>query len=115
MSIDSFRPAALALLYEGLLGLERLRDGDDFVASRGASVLLTFQLVENYQRPTWPAGSVAKQLHLELAVDDLDVAEAAALALGATKPPSQPAPDRWRVLLDPHGHPFCVTTLLNAS
>jgi hypothetical protein len=21
-----------------------------------------------------------------------------------------PAPDRWRVLLDPAGHPFCLTT-----
>jgi hypothetical protein len=21
----------------------------------------------------------------------------------------QPAPDQWRVLLDPSGHPFCLT------
>lgn len=29
-----------------------------------------------------------------------------------TKPATQPAPDRWRVLIDPAGHPFCITTLI---
>jgi hypothetical protein len=24
----------------------------------------------------------------------------------------QPSPDRWRVLIDPAGHPFCLTTLI---
>jgi len=41
-------------------------------------------------------------------VDDLDKAEEQALALGATKPDSQPTPERWRVLLDPAGHPFDI-------
>ncbi|MGB8997061.1 MAG: VOC family protein [Pseudonocardiaceae bacterium] len=35
---------------------------------------------------------------------------AEALWLGARRAPEQPAPDRWRVLLDPAGHPFCVST-----
>jgi hypothetical protein len=47
-----------------------------------------------------------------LAVDDLDDAEARALALGAAKAKMQPSPDRWRVLLDPAGHPFCRRTLI---
>jgi hypothetical protein len=37
---------------------------------------------------------------------------AEALALGAAKANTQPSPDRWRVLLDPAGHPFCITTLI---
>jgi hypothetical protein len=41
-------------------------------------------------------------------VDDLlDLAEECALGLGATRP-EQPDP-RWKVLLDPAGHPFCLT------
>ncbi|MFG2438870.1 VOC family protein [Streptomyces sp. NPDC048508] len=35
-------------------------------------------------------------------------------ARGATKATDQPDPDRWRVLQDPAGHPFCVTTLIPA-
>nr|WP_239484602.1 VOC family protein [Streptomyces sp. CS081A] len=30
-------------------------------------------------------------------------------ALGATVPADQPRPDLWRVVLDPAGHPFCLT------
>jgi Glyoxalase-like domain len=41
-------------------------------------------------------------------VDDLDRAEA--LRLGARRAIEQRAPDRWRVLLDPAGHPFCLST-----
>ncbi len=45
-------------------------------------------------------------------MDDLEAAEARLIALGATKPEPQPQPDRWRVLLDPAGHPFCITTFV---
>jgi hypothetical protein len=30
------------------------------------------------------------------------------LAIGAVKAERQPKPDRWRVFLDPAGHPFCL-------
>jgi hypothetical protein len=56
-------------------------------------------------------GEPPKQYHLDLAVDDLDAAERGFLAVGATKAKHQPQPDRWRVLLDPAGHPFCVTKM----
>jgi hypothetical protein len=45
-------------------------------------------------------------------VSDLDGQEARMLALGATKADVQPNPDNWRVLVDPAGHPFCITTLM---
>ncbi|RZI55165.1 MAG: VOC family protein, partial [Zymomonas sp.] len=32
-----------------------------------------------------------------------------AVECGATEAEEQPDP-RWRVLLDPAGHPFCITT-----
>jgi hypothetical protein len=49
-------------------------------------------------------------MHLDLAVDDLGQAETEALRLGAVRAADQPAPDRYIVLTDPAGHPFCLTT-----
>jgi hypothetical protein len=43
----------------------------------------------------------------EVVVDDLDVGEAAVLALDATKHEYQPGTS-FRVFLDPAGHPFCL-------
>jgi hypothetical protein len=70
------------------------------------------QRVDDYEPPTWPTGALPKQLHLDMAVADLDEGEAAALGAGATKAPVQPSPERWRVLIDPAGHPFCLSTLI---
>ena len=112
VSLDSADPAALAEFYRQLLGFEVYLEGEDFVALKGAGILLTAQLVDDYVPPTWPTGPVPKQVHLELAVDDLDAAEAAALALGATPGTPQPDPHQWRVLIDPAGHPFCLTTMI---
>lgn len=64
----------------------------------------------DYRPPSWPDGPIPKQMHLDVAVDDLEEAEAAALRLGARPAAEQPEPQRWRVLLDPAGHPFCLTT-----
>jgi hypothetical protein len=50
-------------------------------------------------------------VHLDLAVDDKAVAEAEALRLGARVADDQPGGDTWRVLLDPAGHPFCLTSV----
>jgi catechol 2,3-dioxygenase-like lactoylglutathione lyase family enzyme len=112
ISLDSSDPAELADFYRQLLDLEVMWDSDDFVALKGAGVLVTVQRVEGHRRVQWPDGDIPKQMHLELAVDDLDGVEAAAIALGATKPDRQPSPERWRVLFDPAGHPFCITTLI---
>jgi hypothetical protein len=46
-------------------------------------------------------------MHLDIAVDDLAVALASAVELGATVAEFQPQED-VRVLFDPAGHPFCL-------
>jgi catechol 2,3-dioxygenase-like lactoylglutathione lyase family enzyme len=33
------------------------------------------------------------------------------VTLGAGEAEHQPAPDKWRVLVDPVGHPFCLSTV----
>ncbi len=110
VSLDASDPRALATFYRELLELEVLLETEDVVALRGAGILLTAQRVGDHQPSSWPEDGVPKQLHLELAVEDLDAAQARALALGATAPPSQLCASEWRVLLDPAGHPFCLTT-----
>ena len=67
---------------------------------------LAFQLAPDHQPPRWPDPAFPQQFHLDLMVDDIDEAEPRALAIGATKLPSEE--DGFRVYADPAGHPFCL-------
>ncbi|HLK45359.1 MAG TPA: VOC family protein [Acidimicrobiales bacterium] len=109
-SLDCSDPGPLADFWAALLGGEVAFSSEDFVGVKHARGWLAAIRVEGYEPPTWPGGDRPKQLHLDVSVDDLDVAQARAVELGATAPANQPQPDRWRVLLDPAGHPFCLTT-----
>ncbi|MFE9660243.1 VOC family protein [Streptomyces sp. NPDC005955] len=113
VTFDCPDPAELARFYGDALDLPVAYSTDDFVLlAREGSVGLGLNRLVDYRRPTWPDPSQEKQAHLELGVDDLDAAQARLLALGAVEPAVQPEPDRWRVLLDPAGHPFCITTVV---
>jgi catechol-2,3-dioxygenase len=111
VTLDSSDPHRLADFYRQLLGLEVFLDDEDYVALKGGGVLLTTHRVEGHVPPNWPSGPTPKQMHLDVAVDDIERAESLALSLGATRASYQPSPDRWRVMIDPAGHPFCLTTL----
>ncbi|MEU6080316.1 VOC family protein [Streptomyces sp. NPDC047108] len=110
ITLDCPDPPALAAFYQQATGLDlHPRSGADFAALGHEDGLgIGFQRVENHRAPSWPDQSVPQQLHLCFAVGDLDEAEAALLELGAAKPDHQPQQDRWRVLTDPAGHPFCL-------
>ncbi|MFF0156921.1 VOC family protein [Streptomyces sp. NPDC005263] len=113
VTFDCPDPAVLARFYGEVLGLPMLFSTDHFVLlGQEGGAGLGFNRLDDYRRPTWPDSSQEKQAHIEVGVDDLDAAEAQLLTLGAVKPQSQPDPDRWRVLLDPAGHPFCISTLV---
>ncbi|HUY07327.1 MAG TPA: VOC family protein [Acidimicrobiales bacterium] len=112
VSLDCPDPSALARFYATLLGVEVAYDSEGFAAVRLDGLWLSMQKIENYRPPTWPESNVPQQVHLDFAVADLAVAEDFAIAAGATKADDQPRPDGWRVLIDPAGHPFCVTTLI---
>lgn len=107
--IDCPDPAVLAEFYGALLGWEARADDDGSWAEiRTDSWLrLCFQRVDNFRAPEWPGQEHPQQSHLDLTVDDLDAAEQATLALGATKHEYQPG-TTFRVFLDPAGHPFCL-------
>ncbi|AKJ11615.1 glyoxalase [Streptomyces incarnatus] len=113
VTFDCADPAELARFYGELLGMSVLFSTDDFVLlGKEGSTGLGFNRLADYRRPTWPDPAQEKQAHIELGVDDLDIAEKRLLELGASKPEFQPGGERWRVLLDPAGHPFCITTLV---
>lgn len=110
VSFDCEDPRALGAFWAGLLDGEVAFESDGFVAVKLDSAWLSAVRVEDYVAPSWPGGTVPKQIHLDLAVDDLAVGEAKAVALGARREEHQPEPDRWLVFTDPAGHPFCLTT-----
>ncbi|MFH8467692.1 VOC family protein [Streptomyces sp. NPDC017991] len=110
VTFDCSDPVELARFYSAALGLPVTRSTDGFaLVDREGSPGLGFYRLDDYRRPTWPDPSVPKQAHLELGVDDLDAAQTRLVALGAVAADVQPVPGRRRVLLDPAGHPFCIT------
>ena len=113
ISIDCPDPATLADFYEALLGMPRAFATEDgrLVSLSDGRIWLTLMRTEDHVAPTWPGAGQQQQMHLDLAVTDLEVAVTRALALGAALAEFQPKPDAWRVLLDPAGHPFCLTTV----
>jgi predicted enzyme related to lactoylglutathione lyase len=109
--LDCPDPAALSDFYAKLLGWKVESADDDWVSLRGpeGGVAVAFQKVEGFVAPTWPEGPVPQQFHLDINVPDIEAAEPAVLALGATAT-GRPEPDgtEFRVYLDPAGHPFCL-------
>lgn len=109
VSLDCAEPVPLAEFWAGLLDGEVIGPGDGVRAVLTGTMMIAAIRVPGYRPPTWPDGDLPKHIHLDLAVRDLDEAEAEAIRLGAVKAGHQPQPDQWRVLQDPAGHPFCLT------
>ncbi|MBF4583339.1 VOC family protein [Curtobacterium sp. VKM Ac-2865] len=113
--LDCADTRALARFYAELLGGEVVAFDEDWaevvLPIEGSRPLLAFQQVEHYRAPEWPAQDVPQQMHIDVKVDDLDVGEAAVLAIGATvtgKAKDDAGIESFRVYLDPAGHPFCL-------
>lgn len=112
VTLDCADPEALAAFWAAALDGKVAYRSDHFVGVElPGGLWVGAYKIADYQPPEWPDGQPPKQYHLDLAVDDLDAAEQAAVQLGATKAKHQPEPDRWRVLIDPAGHPFCITNM----
>lgn len=115
ISIDCPEPNALAPFYCALLGLhEVFATPDRAVISLGGDEpgpVVTLMRVHNYEAPAWPNGPQLQKMHLDLAAEDLDRDVSAAVVLGASEAACQPAPQQWRVMIDPLGHPFCLSAV----
>lgn len=108
IGIDCAEPGVLAEFYHQVLGWKIMASAQDYAMIQGDGVPIIFWKIADHRAPTWPGGTDPKQFHLDLMVEDLDAAEARCLELGATRSDHQPG-THWRVLLDPAGHPFCIT------
>jgi len=104
ISLDCPDPQRLADFYRELLGGHQMWSKESSVGIKVPGAVLIAQRVDEYVPPPWPGTSI---VHLDLTADDLGAAVERAVELGA-RLPTQPDP-RWRVLLDPAGHPFCLT------
>ncbi len=104
--IDCPDARVLASFYGALLDWQ-VQGSADRAEIRTHGQCISFQQVRNYTPPAWPSQQLPQQMHLDVMVEDLDAAEAAVLELGATKHEHQPG-TRFRVFLDPAGHPFCL-------
>ncbi len=108
VNLDCADPATSAAFYSGLTGWDVLHSADEYAMIGDGRTSIGFGRVPSYTPPPWPDENAEKRFHLDFYVDDLAVAEAAAQRLGAATPEFQPGGDRWRVLTDPAGHPFCL-------
>ncbi len=106
VTIDAPDASALARFYADLTGMEVTYDGPEgaLISADGRNVL--FQQISDYNPPRWPDPAYPQQFHLDVTVDDIDAAERATLAVGATRLPGEGV--NWRVYADPAGHPFCL-------
>jgi predicted enzyme related to lactoylglutathione lyase len=107
--VDSADPCVLATFWSEALGYE-LVECDDDVASiedpTGGSPSLYFQRVPE-------AKSAKNRVHFDLSVggEDMEVAIARLVSLGATRIDRGDDDVRWwAVLADPEGNEFCVAT-----
>ncbi|MET8981937.1 VOC family protein [Streptomyces sp. NPDC004539] len=121
VTLDCADPVALAAFYREATGWETHPESDAEFAGLVTpdGLFVGFQRVAGYRAPTWPDQSgVPQQSHLDFDVEDAEDLEAAVrrlLALGAVRAPNGPREGRWRVLLDPAGHPFCLSERKGSS
>lgn len=112
LSLDSSDASRDAAFWSAVLGWDMAAEGDGYAMLTGPDHALGFGTLPDHEPPRWPNEHGTKQFHLDLAVDDIDAAAQECVALGATLPDEQPG-ETWRVLLDPSGHPFCLTQAAN--
>lgn len=109
ITIDCADPHALGTFWAQLLGGVIVLQNEHIAVVRSDRGAICAVAVAGYEAPTWPGGERPSHVHLDLAVVDLDAAEAEAARLGARRATEQPGADHWRVMLDPAGHPFCLS------
>ena len=113
LTLDSSDARRDARFWSAVLGWDVAHEQDEYAMLTGPSgVALGFGTVSDHEPPGWPNVHGSKQFHLDLSVDDLDEGVTRCVELGATFPDEQPG-ETWRVLLDPSGHPFCLTLSAN--
>ena len=112
VAVEAPDPLVLATFYSRLLDWPVVGEdnGSLIVAAPEGRIYLVLQPAAGFVAPLWPPGAGAQRpmMHLDFQVGDLDAAVSEAVALGARVADDQPN-STVRVLLDPAGHPFCLS------
>ena len=104
---------ALADFYAQMLGWPKTLSVDGWAGIHTPQgIILAFQTVDEYTPPVWPweAGKQQQMAHIDFYVDDLAEAVNYAIACGAKVAETQYY-DTSTVMIDPAGHPFCLSTV----
>ncbi|WP_405181989.1 VOC family protein [Nocardia sp. NBC_01377] len=89
----------------------RVSDEEDWVVLADAwGRRIAFQTSPDYQPPKFPDTTGSQQIHFDVRVDDIEVAQPRALALGASLVQAE-TDGAFRVYRDPVGHTFCLVWL----
>ncbi|GAB2679812.1 VOC family protein [Nocardia goodfellowii] len=110
--LDCPEPRKLAEFYIGLLGAELIEDEEDdwVVIADKEGRRIAFQTAPEYQPPRFPDPKASQQIHFDVLVDDVDIAQERVLELGARLVQEVTDGD-FRVFADPVGHIFCLMWL----
>ena len=109
ITLDCPDPRVSGAFWAELLGWEVAALEDEYAMLTGpAGIALGLGKVADHQPPGWPNDRGSKQFHFDLACTDIDATRTRVVELGGTVPDDQPG-DTWTVVLDPAGHPFCLT------
>jgi hypothetical protein len=123
-ALDCDNPVELAHFYSKITGhkVQSFDEGETAETCEWLELLdekgltkMGFQKIDNYRAPTWPTNELPQQVHMDFHAKDLDIAEEEILAIGGRKADHQVRPHRFRVYLDPVGHPFCIVQNDHAS
>ena len=117
-TMDCKEPDKLAGFYAALMDWDMMSIDEDWAcvypkgSHQGAYPGVLFQRNPAYEPPVWPEEPQAQQqmAHMDFAVSDVEKAAEHAIHSGA-KPARQQFSDRWRVMIDPEGHPFCLCAM----
>ena len=118
VTLDSRNAEEHADFYQKLLGWTiRFTNTDEDlkfvgIVNEATGLTLLFQEDSDYIPPVWPAESGRQQTmaHLDFHTVDLEKDVNFAIACGAKLVETQYS-DKWKVLIDPAGHPFCIEKL----
>lgn len=116
INIDSGDPTASAAFYAKALGWEIAYSGQDYgMITSESGATIGFGRIANYTPPAWPDDDGTKRFHLDLQINDLDAAKSELIALGTSVAEFQPDEEKWTVMLDPQGQPFCLVATAEDS
>ncbi|PEG60294.1 VOC family protein [Mycolicibacterium boenickei] len=107
--LDCRDPRALASFYAEMLGGDFTTEDDTWVVvTDPAGRRVACQYSPQHEPPDFPDPRGSQQLHLDIQVEDPDLAQRQVLALGATRVTDAVGEQYFRVFRDPAGHPFCL-------